>query len=325
MPEETLVATPVFDPFGYGIELPLETNVNALGFPLRLVTNSPDIVRATEESWAGYPQLFTDKSLEFRVIVSNDESVACASDLYPARAQGHLLHIMSDPANFAVCDLDKGFASFWLAPATARNREFFRYYYLLNALYIMVWHTHLTSVHAAGIARNGRGVLLCGDSGAGKTCLSFACARRGWDFITDEAVSLVRRSPERMVVGGTRHLHFRESALVLLPELRGRLARILATGKLSVEVNTNEFPEIRRIVQTAVAAVVFLNRAPGGPARLAPISVPDAVSRLERELPLMEQMEDHRAALRHLAEAGSFELRYRDLDDAVTVLESLVR
>jgi hypothetical protein len=38
----------------------------------------------------------------------------------------------------------------------------------------------------------------------------------------------------------------------------------------------------------------------------------------------MERMEDHRAALQRLAEVGSFELRYRDLDDAVTVLESLV-
>jgi shikimate kinase len=325
MLEDTMVAAPVFDPFRYGIELPLETNVNALGFPMRLVTNSRDIIKATEESWAGYPQLFTDKSLEFRVIVSDDESLEPATDNLGSRVQRHLLHIISNSANFAVCDMDKGFASFWLAPATARNREFFRYYYLMNALYVMVWHTHLTSVHAAGIARNGRGVLLCGDSGAGKTCLSFACARRGWDFITDEAVSLVRRSPERTVVGGTRHMHFRESALDLLPELRGRLARVLATGKLSVEVNTNEFPEIRRIAQTRVDAVVFLNRDSGGPARLAPIAVEDAFSRLERELPLMDRMEDHRAALRHLAEAGSFELRYRDLDDAVTVLESLVR
>jgi hypothetical protein len=41
MPEEISVATPVFDPFGYDVALPLETNVNAFGFPLRLVTNDP--------------------------------------------------------------------------------------------------------------------------------------------------------------------------------------------------------------------------------------------------------------------------------------------
>ena len=134
MPQQTLVAAPVFDPFGYDIDLPLEARVNALGFPLRVVTNSPDIVKATEESWAGYPQLFNDKSLEFRVIVSDDESLEAATNLVPSRAQGHLLHILSDPNNYAVCDMDRGFASFWLAPATARNREFFRYYYLLNAL-----------------------------------------------------------------------------------------------------------------------------------------------------------------------------------------------
>src|ERR1700730_1261225 len=235
MTQETLIAAPVYDPFGYGIELPLGTSVNALGFPMRLVTNSPHIIKATEESWAGYPQLFSDKSLEFRVIVSDDESLERGSDAMACRAQGHLLHIISDPANFVICDMDKGFAVIQLAPATARDREFFRYYFLLNTLYIMLWHSHLTAVHAACVARNGRGVLLCGESGAGKTCLSFACARRGWDFVTDESVSLVRRSPEHIVVGGTRHLHFRESALDILPELRGRLARVLPTGKLSVE------------------------------------------------------------------------------------------
>jgi hypothetical protein len=112
MPQEALIAAPVFDPFGYSIELPLAAHVNALGFPMRLVTNSPDIVKATEESWAGYPRLFTDKSLEFRVIVSDDESLEPATDLLPSRAQGHLLHIISDPNNSGWRRLRRATANF---------------------------------------------------------------------------------------------------------------------------------------------------------------------------------------------------------------------
>ena len=68
MSETTLVAAPVFDPFHYGVELPLEVRVNAHGFPMRVITNSPDVIQTT---W--YPQLITGRSLEFRFVVSDDE------------------------------------------------------------------------------------------------------------------------------------------------------------------------------------------------------------------------------------------------------------
>ena len=46
----TSITAPVFDPFGYGVEMPLETVVNALGFPVRVITNSEDVITATKQS-----------------------------------------------------------------------------------------------------------------------------------------------------------------------------------------------------------------------------------------------------------------------------------
>jgi hypothetical protein len=174
------------------------------------------------------------------------------------------------------------------------------------------------------VARNGRGVLLCGDSGAGKTCLSFACARRGWSFITDDGVSLVRRSQERMVVGTPRDMHFRPTAVEILPELEGHLALIEPWGKLVFQPSSSAFPDFRRELYTYVNAVVFLNRSTGGPAELIPVSCQEAFARLDRELPFMEQIEDQRASLRRLVEARAYELRYADLYEAVNALESLI-
>src|SRR5579872_4293963 len=102
----TPIPTSVFDPFGYSVELPLETNVSALGFPMRLTTNSPDILKATEEAWANFPQLFSDKSLELRVTVSDDETLKCPEGI-AWRAQKHLMTVISDQSNFAVCDLNE--------------------------------------------------------------------------------------------------------------------------------------------------------------------------------------------------------------------------
>jgi len=322
--ESLNTAAAVFDPFVYGIELPYRTVVYALGFPMHLSTNSLDVIQVAEESWAGFPSMFDDKSIEVRVAVSEDKDAPCPTGLI-WRGQGHLLTLNSDRENFAICDVDRGFAFAWFVPATVRNHEFLRYYYLDSVANLLLWHSHLTRVHASCVARAGRGVLFCGESGAGKSCLAFACARSGWDLLTDEAVSLVRGSQERIVLGKPWQMHFRETAATIFPEFEGLLASPNAAGKISVEIRTADLPEIRTTVQCQVAAVVFLNRTAGGPARLIPISSADAVDRLNRDLPLMAEtvMRQHRAALRHLVEVGCFELRYRDLEEAVQVLESL--
>jgi hypothetical protein len=319
----TSITAPVFDPFGYGVEMSLETVVNALGFPVRVITNSEDVITATKQSWSGFPRLFTDYTLEFRIVVSDNELAERPSGIVRG-AQKHLMTAISDADNYAVCDLDKGFAFFWLAPATARDKDFFRRYYLNNLIEVMLWHSHLTMIHAACVARNGRAVLLCGESGAGKSCLSFFCARRGWTFIGDDGASLVRRSKPPMVVGGPRDVHFRPTALEILPELEGKLVPLNASGKLGLQMLTNAFPEIQRSVHASPCAVVFLNRRAGGPARLIPMPAEEALSRLDADLPLMEVLEDQRASLRSLIEVGAFELCYQHLDDAVKALESLV-
>jgi hypothetical protein len=83
---------------------------------------------------------------------------------------------------------------------------------------------------------------------------------------------------------------------------------------------------IQTAFQSRVAAVVLLNRGGDGPARLIPIPPAEACERLQRELPLFQEpvYEEHRACLRHVVEVGAYEIRYRNLDDAVQLLESLV-
>lgn len=44
--------------------------------------------------------------------------------------------------------------------------------------------------HAAGVAADGRAVVLPGSSGSGKSTLSVALARTGWDFMSDDIVLL---------------------------------------------------------------------------------------------------------------------------------------
>jgi hypothetical protein len=313
-----------YDPLCHSVDLPLETVLHPFGFRLQLSTNSGEIIQAAEDQWSDFPSLFHDRLIEIRIAVSDDQQAPCSTGLI-WRAQRHLLALEADRHNFAVCDVEKGFAFCWLVPATAHNHDFFRSHILNILINAVLWHTHLTWVHAACVARSGRGILLRGASGAGKSCLAYACARRGWTFITDEVSSLLLGSAERIVLGNPRYLHFRETAASILPELAGRLATPNSVGKFSIEMRTAEMG-IETAFQSRAAAVVFLDRHPDATARLTPISSADAFRGLESELPVLPQpqYDAHRVALRHLVEDGAFELRYHDLDEAVTLLDSLV-
>jgi len=324
MKGSTRKSAPVFDPLCYGVELPYQAVLYPLGFRMDLTTNSQDVIQAAEEDWSGFPLLFDDRALEVRVAASNDDQAPCPTSLI-WRAQRHLLALESDRHNFAVCDIEKGFSFCWIVPAAARNHDFFQSFFLRILVQVPLWHTHLTWIHAACVARNGRAVLLCGASGAGKTCLAYACARHGWTFITDEVSSLVRDSKERVVLGNPRHMHFRDTAAAIFPELNSRLAVPNAVGKMSLEVGTADLERIDTAFQSQVAAVVFLDRQAGVPARLTPLSAADAFYGLDSDLPLFEPPlhEVHRAAFRGLVADGAFELRYHDLDEAVSLLEPL--
>ncbi|HYM11154.1 MAG TPA: hypothetical protein VEU62_10490, partial [Bryobacterales bacterium] len=129
----------------------------------------------------------------------------------------------------------------------------------------------------------------------------------------------------RMVLGNPRFMHLRDTAATLFPELNGRLAAPNAVGKITIEVRTSDLGRIQTAFQSNVAAVVFLDRRPDGPARLIPVSAADAFYGLARGLPLIDQpmYEESREALRRLVIDGALELRYSGLEEAVRLLEPL--
>jgi HPr kinase/phosphorylase len=50
-----------------------------------------------------------------------------------------------------------------------------------------------TLVHATAVAWHGRGVLLCGASGSGKSSLALALMQQGWMLVGDDYVAVTRQ------------------------------------------------------------------------------------------------------------------------------------
>lgn len=319
------VVAPAYDPLCYAVDLPLRSVLHPFGYPVELLTNSRDVQLAMEESWGGCPKWFWEPPLEIRVVVDRDGPGEPATGVV-WQAQKHLVALVSDARNFAVCDLRGQFAYSRVTAATAGDRPWMRGFYLNPMVNLLLWYQRFTGIHAASVALDGRGVLLCGESGAGKSCLAYACARRGWTFLSDESPCLLPGSG-RTVAGKPQQIHFRESAFELFPELLGRPVAPNPVGKISFEVATASVPGIRTAHRCEVHAVVLLNRDGSKPARMVGLPAEEAFERLKADLPLFAEPAhgDRLASLRDLVEVGAYELRYSDLDSAVNELEYMMR
>lgn len=316
------------DPLGHSEPLPLEGQYCPAGFPLVLRTNSEDVLAAARHGWQDFAPLFETVPIELRVVVEGE-----ARELPPRavagpafRAHGHLLAFVLSPDNFALCDLDRCFCFACLTPAVARDHVYTSFHFLDAMAYACLAHRYVTPLHAACVARRGKGILLVGESGAGKSSLAWACARAGFAYVCDDAAWLVRNGAEPCLVGKPQRMRFRPDVLEVLPELRDLPRLETAIGKRSFEIRTAETPGLETAAQCRPWKLLFLARGLEAGAALVPIAREDAGRRLARLLPLWEPRvwAEQIASIERLA-AGceAFELRYSTLAGAVEQIRKL--
>ena len=301
--------------------------VHPLGYPLVVASTSREVLRASEQSWGLFSAAAGagHRKLEIQVTVSpGGPAIADAAPVF--RARQHLLTVASGPDNLAVCDFRQGAAVCWVTEATVAAGAPFRFHFLETLGYALVTDAYLAPVHASCVLRDGQGVLLCGESGAGKSTLAYACATRGWTFVSDDVTWLVRGAEDRMVLGRPHHMRFRPGALQLFPELRDLVNRPHPNGKVSAEIPTSEMPGVQTAGQCEAGLIVFLDRRNTGAAQLTPVEREEALDRLDRGLsPYGLAWEQERPrALERLVTARTFDLRYSSHGDAVDALSRAV-
>jgi hypothetical protein len=321
---EILTAPETVDTLQASIDLPFQRTFFPHGFPVLVKANDSSVIEAAESGWSGFSQRFDVPPFEVRFVVS--ASISRRRPPVPVfRAQSNLMTMVADAHNFGCCDLAAGFGFAFLTKAAASNKNYFRYYFLDAMVYTLLDTQHLVAIHAACVERNGHGVLLVGESGAGKSSLSYACARRGWTYISDDSVSLVLHKAGRSVLGNPQTIRFRPSAWLLFPELKGR--KELRNNKPTVEIGTKLLPRIQTAFESTVDYIVFLNRQESELERphLGPISREEALSRLagSRFPQELSVQADRGAAVRRLLDAEICTLTYRQFDPAIDLLEQM--
>src|SRR5215471_10590135 len=232
-------------------DFPLQATYFPLGFPLQISSNSPKVMAAAAASWERFAPTFKYLPLEIHLGVTDDVADSCEFPPAPVfRIQGDQLVTTANANNFIVSDLRVGRSFGWITPNVANSPLYLRYHLLEAAVLSMITALHALPLHAACVSWAGTGILLCGDSGAGKSSLAYAASRAGWTFISDDASYMPVNRDDRMVIGNSHQIRFRDSGVVLFRELEGRSITPRAAGKPSIEVATSELG-----VTTAISSV----------------------------------------------------------------------
>lgn len=266
------------DPLAFRFRLPLSITLHPMGFPLEITTNSEDILMAATDLWAAYPQLSAVEPVRLAVAVNDAPEDALSNPTL--RGHEHLVCIVQSARNFAVADLARGSAYVLLTQESAADYEQFRYHFLEPLVYLMIESLHTVPLHASCVALESGALVLCGESGTGKTSLAYTCARKGWAYLSDDATHVLRRRDDYQVAGRPHRIRFRDSARGLFPELASYVPVRRPNGKWDIEVTSEELA-LQTAYRAEARAIVFLNRTGASSCNLAPFSRAEAREILE--------------------------------------------
>jgi hypothetical protein len=307
---ENLNLRGMFYPLGYGVEI---------------LTNHRAVLDAASSAWGHLAPRRHAPSVRVAFTIHGDDDAPCPPAPRPFKQQ-HLLSLVADAHNHAVCDLDSSFAFATLHSAALAHPLYFRYHFLESMALVLIASRYAPALHAACVSRHGRGLLLCGPSGAGKSTLAYACARAGFTYTSDDASYLLTEADHPRVAGHSHKIRFRPHSRELFPELSHRELTPRLEGKPSIEVPTSDLPGILLAPDAAVHQLIVLRRSPHVRAELIPIETEEALEHLREGMyPVGPIRERHLAALNKLNSLPAFELHYCDLDEATHLLEQHTR
>lgn len=297
------------------------TEVFPHGRGLRVISNAKDVLQQAEQIWGQYPKLSPLPAVPLSIRITEDCSPASTAI---CRVRGSRILFRGDRQNRAVANLDAGAGHGTFSRSFLQNAAAWRYHFLEPLGYSLIAARHFTLLHASAITANGRAWLLCGDSGAGKTCLAYAAARKRWSFVTGDAAALLRGAPTARISGRPYEIRFRETAAALFPELARFPAELRPNGKRDIEFDPRELG-LSTTLEAEVAGVVFLCRSPGVTAALQPISSEELIGRLATSICLGNAAlrDAQRSSLLSLLHLPKYRLHYSDLTPAEELLWSV--
>lgn len=245
------------------------------------------------------------------------------------------LYLELGPRLRAVCEPERGWARLACAGFQAEDRpgedlagDLWTLSHPLATLPLveLLKRRGLYSVHAAGLCRDGRGLILPGTSGAGKSTLTLALARAGFGLLGDDTLFLARRPEGLRLLAFPDEVDLTEQTVAFFPEIAPRLTAP-RPGWRKRQLRPEDAFGAEVVWECAPGHLVFPRVAGRDESRLIPLEAGEALLELAPNVLLTEpaSSQAHLDALAGLtAESACWRLETgRDLDAAVRLLAGL--
>jgi hypothetical protein len=321
-----MASDPESDPFGERIAPSTRKGLQLMGGRFDFDSNSPGLLQLVDAAYAGLPaHRFSAGSPHFRVrlTMSPIETGKQAGDrLVRSTHQAPSLSMIQGAGFLGSATATSTFVVLSPAERTAlisvssrmlRFPYHVRYELIEFAVFTLASRAQgLVPLHAACVGLGGRGMLLMGPTGAGKSTLALQCLLEGFDFLAEDSVFV---APDSMRATGTANfLHVRADSLGwLAPAARNLIRsspiirRRSGIKKYEVDLRRQEFKLAKRPLE--IVGVAFLSeRAGGAGPLLRRLSAADTHARLKREQAYGAGLPQWRGFCRNLLRLGGCEI-----------------
>ena len=200
-------------------------------------------------------------------------NVNCSPEMAPTHFRGmeHLV-IARYGANVLLFDLLRKNVDAWIAASLISNLTLWNERFIPLILGVMGCAVGVLPLHSACVVKDGRGVLLAGQSMAGKSTLSVALAKHGYEFLSDDWV-YVRLAPSGLVVHGLNApVKLLEDAHIFFSELDPSSAAPTANCEIGYEVSASSKLGLKVARTCLPAALFFIERIQPSTATLVQVS-----------------------------------------------------
>jgi hypothetical protein len=262
------------DPFGDDRRASERRSLRLLGVRCELEADDAALAQLADDAYAGLPgHLFTapEAAPNARIVLRRAMGEAARFDAEPPapRISGGagLLCATIDARNHATVSVATRSALVVIGDELLVQPYYARYELLEFALFTLASRSQqLVALHAACVARAGRGALLLGATGAGKSTLTLACLERGMALLSEDAVFVAPATLQATGIANFLHLRPGTGAGVsaAAESLEGMgipIRRRSGVAKLEIDVRRAGFalaPEPARL-----QAAVCLDPQPG--------------------------------------------------------------